>query len=405
MKMIATPSPADMSEYITHVHNCTRNAACELPYLAPIPAVSFLQLYVDFGTFQPAMVEFHIVDHCSGNPPEQIFPSNYVIGQTPEGGWYGVFKYFSNPVNAMNGFVIWLAATNSGMQTRTFFSQMIAIETCVPIMKIKACQPELATTTGFDVNGVYYGLPQGSFLGMESIRYFHIAWVRMGKVRELSNKAIFKSSFRRNFRTTIEKLHIVENELVPKWYKDQLLAIYSRGVVQIDDGQTYLVSDLAFDPINDDDLTWKPFAQLKETFKLFYGCDVSECFECCSPSVISAAVVSSDTPPDSGEPGPGEDVFEINYTNNQVIPIHLQIHNNGVGPLTTIYLGNYSPDPVTGTHVMLPAVDALITFSIGGGKTFTQVSCNGVLNPGAVGNNIASWTGVDGPVTINFITN
>lgn len=288
--MIATTTPADPVDYPSYVHNCTRNAACEPAYVAPIPGISQMQFYVDFGSFQPFMLEFQLVNVCNNNDLIQIFPSNYVIGQTPEGGYYGVFKYFTELPVDVTSFVVWLSATGAGATTKTYFSQMMELERCLPLMKIKSCQPELATTTGFDVNGIYYGLPdeEGDILGISTVRYFHIAWVRHGKVRELGNKGTFKSSLTRNFRTTIEKTFQVETELVPQWYKDQLLAIYARGAVQINDVKTYLVSDLNFEAINDDDLIWKPFAQLKETFRLFFGCDESECFECCSPVVLHA---------------------------------------------------------------------------------------------------------------------
>lgn len=292
MKMISTPTAVAADQYPGYVYNCLRNAACERSYSAPLPGVPYLQTYVDFGANIPATMEWTLVDTCTGDT-EQIIPSNYVVGQTPEGNWYGVFKYFNNPVNPVTTFVVHLSAfvdTGAGpLQERTFFTQMMMVEPCAPLTKIKSCQPEGATSTGFDTNGVYYGLPVNlDYLGIAEVRFFHIAYVRDGKVREMSNKATFKSSLYRNFRTTIEKIFQLETELVPRWYKDELLAIYARGAINIDDTKNYLVSDLNFDALNDDDLTWKPFAQLKETFRLFFGCDESVCVECCSPIVLDA---------------------------------------------------------------------------------------------------------------------
>lgn len=292
--MTPTPAAVPANQYPAYVHNCKRNRSCEPAWSAPLPGLPYLQLYVDFGVDKPVMIEFNVIDHCNGDTTEQIFPSNYVVGKTPEGNWYGVFKYFNTPVSGVTSFVVWLSATvidDAGVHERTFFSEMLVVEPCAPLTKIKSCQPEASTTTGFDVNGVYYGLPVNmDYLGIAQVRYFHIAYVRLGKVRELSNKATFKQSLIRNFRTTIEKVHVVETELVPKWYKDELLGIYARGVIQVDDDKQYIVSDLAFEAINDDDLTWKPFAQLKETFRLYYGCDDSVCIECCSPVIIFATV-------------------------------------------------------------------------------------------------------------------
>lgn len=299
--MISTPTVVAANQYPAYVHNCLRNAQCEPSYSAPIPGIPYLQLYVDFGQYEPTAVEFQLVDVCTGEV-EQIFPSNFVVGRTPEGGFYGVFKYFNTPLTPVTTFVVWMLAVVPGFPgfLRTFFTEMLMVEPCAPLTKIKSCHPQGATTTGFDVNSVYYGLPADpDFLGNGSVRFFHIAYVRYGKVRELSNKGTFKSSLVRTFRSTVEKIHQVETELVPKWYKNELLAIYSRGAIQVNDGPTYLVSDLNFEAINEDDLTWKPFAQLKETFRLFYGCDTSECVECCSPVVLDATV--------SSEPGSGSD--------------------------------------------------------------------------------------------------
>jgi hypothetical protein len=318
MKMISTPAAVGIGQYTSYVHNCIRNPACEPPYAAPLPAVPYLQLYVDFGQYQPVLYEIRLQDVCNVGHQEQIFPSNYVVGQSPEGNWYGVFKYFSSPVYAVTSFVVWMSAlvdTPAGIVEKTFFSEMLMLDPCGHLTKVKSCQPANATTTGFDVNGVYYGLPaEGLVLGFDNLRYFHIAYVRNAKVREMSNKATFSSSLVRNFRTTVEKIYQLETELVPKWYKDVLLAIYARGAIQIDEGRTYLVSDLNFEALNDDDILWRPYPQMKDTINLYFGCDESDCVECCSPVIISADMVSDgndSVPPDestSASASPGGSV-------------------------------------------------------------------------------------------------
>jgi hypothetical protein len=312
MKMISTPTAVAANQYTAYVHNCLRNRACEPSYSAPLPGVPFLQLYVDFGANKPFTADFELLNHCNGET-EQIFPSNFVVGQDPEGNWYGVFKNFNTPLTDLTTFVVWLSAlvdTPTGFQERTFFSEMMVVEPCAPLTKIKACHPEGATTTAFDVNDLYYGLPQNvDYLGIGSIRYFHIAYVRLGKLREISNKATFKSSLTRNFRTQFERIHQVDTELVPQWYKDVIVAIYLRGAISVDDGPTMVVSDLAVESINDDDLIWRPSAQVKKTTKLYFGCDDSACVECCAPTIYSATNTSDGTGSGSGsgsesEPGP-----------------------------------------------------------------------------------------------------
>lgn len=311
MTMNPTATPVTIDQYPSYVHNCLRDRACERPFGAPLPGIEQLQLYVDFGVYKPSLLQFYLQSTCTAAAPEQLFPDNYVVGQTPEGRWYGVFKFFSPPLQPVTSFVMWLSAmvaAPGGDVEKTFFSEQLMVEPCQPLTKVKACQPEDATTTGFDYNGLYYGKPvNDDFLGVAEVRYFHIAWVRLGKVREFANKATFVQSLVRNFRTTIETTYQLETELVPRWYKDVLLAIYARGAVQVDDGPTYLVSELAFEALLDNDLTWKPFARLLRTTRLYFGCDESVCGECCSPTVTSATATSDEESASgsSGDESPG----------------------------------------------------------------------------------------------------
>lgn len=355
MTMNQTGTPVTIDQYPNYVHNCTRNAACEPPYAAPLPSVPLLQLYVLFGIYKPALVQFYLQDTCADADPEQLFPSNYVVGQTPEGQWYGVFKYFNAPLSTVTNFVVWLSAlvdAPGGLVERTFFTELLQVEPCDPLTKVKACQPENATTTGFDANGLYYGLPvNDDFLGIAEVRYFHIAWVRLGKQRELNNKATFVSSIYTTFRSTLERTYQLETELVPRWYKDELLAIYMRGALQINDGPTLVVSDLAIEPLNDNDLTWKPFVQLKTTTLLYFGCDASECVECCSPLVISASShVPDESASGSESAGPCDpiDLGSNTAAPDGAVGVPYSYHLNLVGtPPYIITLVNAKPSWMT----------------------------------------------------------
>lgn len=311
MRLKKTATPVAPEAYSGYLDDCQRSG-CQLPFTAPLPDMGYLQAYVDFGLYKPIAVTFYVQDTCNSSHQEQVLPSNYIVGQTPEGNWYGVFKYFNDTAVPVTNFALWLDVfvnTPAGIVEQTYFSEHMCIEPCQPLKKIKACQPELSTTTGFDVNGLYYGLPVNlDYLGLAGVRYFHIAYVRLAKARELAPKATFSASLTRNFRTTVERSWILETELTPSWYKDELLAIYARGQIEFD-GEQFLVSDLAFEALNDDDLIWKPFAQLKETSRLYFGCDDSECVECCSPQVLSATSTIPDesiSDSDSGSGGPCE---------------------------------------------------------------------------------------------------
>lgn len=294
MTLNQTPTAVAANDYSNYVHDCLRNKACEPSWAAPLPDLARLQVYVNFGPYKPFTVQLYLQDTCDPSHAEQLFASNFVVGKTPEGRWYGVFKYFPEPMVPVTNFVVWLSAEVSapgGLQERTYFSELLCLEPCETLTKIKACQPEQATNLGFDVNGLYYGLPvNADFLGEGQIRYFHIAYARHTKARALPPKTTFTSNLIRNFRTTVEKGWSLETEFVPAWYADVLLAIYARGALSLDDGTPYLVSDTNFEALNDDDLTWKPFASLKATIRLFFGCDESVCSECCSPTVVRALV-------------------------------------------------------------------------------------------------------------------
>ena len=327
---------AAANQYPQYVDNCQR-AVCALPYTAPLPSVADLQLFVDFGASQPGSLEFTLIDTCNNNT-DQIFPSEFIVGQTPELNWYGVFRGFNDPI-PNTSFVVHLSVDGG---SASYFSQMFSTEPCGPLMKIKSCHAEEATTTAFDVNGIYYGMPEGASAGSE-ISYIHTAYVRHGKVREMNDKATFKSNLYFNARTVVEKTHQIQTEIVSKWYKDVLLAVYSRGMVQINDGQVYLVSDLVFEALNDDDFDWKPWAQVKETFRLFYGCD-----EFCN-------IPESESPVES-EPAPSGSASEPAPTNNFILQA-------SAGWNITLATGDGTPSPPlpptgingsqTGTHTGL----------------------------------------------------
>src|SRR5688572_13615317 len=108
MKMIRTTAAVAAHQYTEYVHNCLRNPACERSYLAPLPGLPYLQLYVSFGSEKPFTQEFVLVDLCTGDQ-QPILSTNYVIGQDPDGNWYGVFKNFNTPAD-VTSFVVWFSS-------------------------------------------------------------------------------------------------------------------------------------------------------------------------------------------------------------------------------------------------------------------------------------------------------
>lgn len=286
----ATLFPED---YPRVIHNCNLSP-CELPYRAPLPELAYMQFFIDFGTVQPALIQITAVSTCGTATEEQLFTQDYVVGQDSEGRWYGVFRYFFETVTDFTCFVIHTRVTFVDTSERVWFSEEFCIETCLPLTKLKACMPEGAVETGYDINGVYYGLPQGMVtLGIALLRYFNIVFVREAKVRELTNKITFTSNLLSNktFRSQVDKIFQFECELVPQWYKDLMLAVFARGSIEIN-GRAWTVTELAFEGVADQDFRWKPFAQLTQIFRLYFGCDTSECIECCTPQFLDGFTTS-----------------------------------------------------------------------------------------------------------------
>ena len=89
--------------------------------------------------------------------------------------------------------------------------------------------------------------------------------------------------------------------------------------------------------------------------------------------------------------------YTIAYTNNQNIPILLLSDYNEV------YNGNYSSDPVEGNSQYLPANNAFIYLNLPGGQAIQQAYCNSVPADTIYGSS-AQWSGVSGPLIINFVT-
>lgn len=301
MKLLGPYGAAMFPEdYPRVIKNCNLSP-CEVPYRAPLPELAYMQFFVDFGTVQPILIQITAIDTCGGLAEEQLFTQDYVVGQDAEGRWYGVYRFFFETVHDFTCFVVHVRTVFQDGSERVWYSQEFCIEVCQTLTKVKACMPEQATATGYDVNGVYYGLPQGmTTLGIPLVRYFNFVFVREAKTRELSNKITFSNNLLSNktFRSQVDKIFQFEFELVPQWYKDLLLAIYARGTIEIN-GQIWNVTELAFEGINEDDLRWKAFAQLTQVVRQFFGCDTSECIECCTPQVLDAytiSVVESESP-------------------------------------------------------------------------------------------------------------
>lgn len=289
MKMISAGS-ANILNYAPYSRNCNLGNTGRR-YLAPVPSLADVQLFVNFGSVRPTSFEFTIIDICHPARSGVLTPGCYVVGWNGS-YWYGVFKQFSS-TEAYDSFII---AMTTG--SKTFFSEQYQVETeCDTLTKISVCYP--SNYNSEDVNGIYIGLPDTSqpYSGRPSVFYHHNFWTRQGEIVEMSNKITFTSNAKKNFASSLTKLFEFRPELVPGWYKDYLLSVYFRGDILINGTHT-LVTDLAFEDVDVD--YWKPYAVLGKEVKGGFGCAPFVCDENdCAPEVCVPVSFVPPTFPDA----------------------------------------------------------------------------------------------------------
>lgn len=94
--------------------------------------------------------------------------------------------------------------------------------------------------------------------------------------------------------------------------------------------------------------------------------------------------------------------YLINYINNILSqPFILKIGNLDNPPAITIYNGDYSTDPISGTDVNLPADNANVELKLPG-ASILAATLNWEL--GLVSYDTVTWTGVNGNISINITT-
>lgn len=319
MKMISAGNAA-ITDWMKYNRNC--NLGCRHRYIAPVPSLSDIELFINFGTVKPEAIEWTIIDLCHPYKNNPLTTNCFLIAYNGR-YWYGVFKKFKSTVE-YSSFII--VATGS----QTFFSEQYQLETaCDTLTKVSVCYP--ANYNADDTNGIYIGAPDTSQprSGNPELFYHHQFWTRQGEIIETTNKITFTGNFKKNFASTLVKNFEFRPELVPGWYKDYLLSVYFRGNIMINDAPA-LVTDLNFEDVDVD--YWKAYAVLGKEVKGGFGCAPVECpaNECaCYPPSISnvtfepatIGVAYSKTIPVSGTAP-----FELS---NIVLPSWAQIQPSG----------------------------------------------------------------------------
>jgi hypothetical protein len=317
-----------------YLYNCGRNAACQKEYFVPIRSFADLIFYVEFPFGQPAGIVVNAID-CQGSH-EMVF-CNYVTAQKPDGTWYGVFTGAQEEEIYGDTFYIEAVFFSNGGQSYKYFSQQFEIVKCDPLAMVKGCYPDgSAPAYSFDCNGVYYGYHAGTGTpqGNIQLRYYHWGLVRKASIKSQAEKltvSIFRN--RRAHRTELTSEANFYFELVPTFYKNHIMAILQRGMIDIQ-GNEYLLSDSQdFNVIDTDSELWDMPVLLSKTCKQYFGCRESSCTPApppCTGNYSSIAIVGNGFSLSGGYLSFGETIDWELYVDEELVDAGNTITNTGV---------------------------------------------------------------------------
>lgn len=279
MKMIYAGTEEALIPYANLLFNCNRNKYCQREFYIPVQNFSDLVLYLDFPG-EPETIDIQIIDVCD---PESVFTATsslYVAGTKPDGSWYGVFGSLTVEPNTLKRFFIKISVLVAGV-TYIYYSQQIEIPVCDPLMLLQSCYPlkEIGVDTD-DCNGIYYGQPNNpdDALGSITYRYVHTAFVRMGSVTEQKNRMTFTAfNSKKTYKSVLTRESLLEFELVPTFYKDQLLGIFNRGNIEVAGVKWKLAESQDISMIDKDSKLWRMDILLDEECRQPFGCASLDC--------------------------------------------------------------------------------------------------------------------------------
>lgn len=279
--LVPIDPPVDYGSQLlkAYQYNCLRNPACQKPYYVPLKTFTDLILYMDFPFGNPDTVTFNVGD-CN-NVLYNLTYTNYVVGQTPDGSWYGVFTGWIENISSITGlsFTITAIATK-GSSNYIYLSEMMENSVCDVLMKLSSCYNNTPFgSNAFDCNGIYYGFANpDTVIGNDLLRYYHHAYVRQGNIYERSNK--FQFTYFNNktaYRNFFTRNYLLQFELVPTFYKDILIGILNRGNIEIDTIAYRLDDSQEISLTNEDLKFWKMDMSLTNLCKQYFSCTPTIC--------------------------------------------------------------------------------------------------------------------------------
>lgn len=212
-------------------------------------------------------------------PTTHIF-DKYVVAQTPQNTWYGVFTTTTPFPSNLKFFFFRFTFTING-QEYIYYSEQFEVENCLPLTCIKGCYPnEPAGSDAYDCNGIYYGFPSGIEppMGESNFRYFHKACVRWGSLIEQNAKlvlGIFNN--KRTYKSRLHRERLFEFEFVPAFYKNHLLGIFARGNIRIEETEYLLAEEQSWTTLDIDSKLWRLDILLTEDCNSMFGCKPADC--------------------------------------------------------------------------------------------------------------------------------
>lgn len=255
--------------FAAYSRNCNLGG-CRRIYYVPVPTLSDVELFINFGTVKPASVDFTAINICSPYDSMTINSDCFIIAHNGS-YWYGIYKSFTG-----SDFSIYIIACSVGYEgggRATFFSEQYEnAQECDTLTKVSVCYP--SNYNSEDINGIYVGQRNTSqtYSGKVAMFYQHNFWVRNAEIIETGNKITFTSNPYKSFASKLNKtFEFRPGELVPGWYKDYLLSVYFRGNILINNIAVQ-VTDLAFEMIVEEADLWKAYCVLGKEIKGAFGC-------------------------------------------------------------------------------------------------------------------------------------
>lgn len=300
MKLIYAGQGGSVKPYTALLFNCTRNQKCQSPFYVPVNMFSDIVFFADL-LGEPSMMQIEVMNVCDITHVGTAVSTRYVIGQTNTGSWYATIGNLvvTPPVGVTySKFFFKLSFTIAGI-LHVFYSQQYEFPYCDDLKFLRGCYPnETAGTDAYDCNGVYYGFPTtDTIIGDQYYRYIHSAFLRMSSVIEQRNKFTFTAfNSKKIYKSVVDRESLLEFEIVPTFFKDELLGIFARGQVQYD-GIEYILADSQDISIIDvDSKLWKMDMLFASQCKQTFGCDAADCVlpgpppDCCSPTEVTSSV-------------------------------------------------------------------------------------------------------------------